>query len=524
VPVQLKHTTRKLPQGTLGWAAGAFAVLAVCTSYFTTLSRLENDHFVIIARARRVLDGGWPVRDFIDPGMPLTYLPSAFAAAIGGPTLLAEVVLCIALLGSTTAIAFFLIRRTTGSIALALGGAALILAFPTRLYSATKVATICIALLVGSRYALKPSRGRLVAFGAWTGVACLVRFDYAVYVAGAAAALWAFAAAPLKRRLSDGGLYVAIALAVVAPWLIYVQLVQGLPEYIGSAVRFAQQEGSRTASGPPWFEWPIAQAANTDPALFYLLLSVPLAGLALAARLPKSPARTELAYVSALALLSDVAFLRDAVADRMGDVIPQTAVTAAYVVAHLLPRRTFLPLGVATASLAAAVGVQSFLQQGGSLSPVEIARQSAETAGRLRRSDPELVTGPLFADLASYLARCTAPRERVIVSGFAPEIPILAGRQFAGGLPAWLLGYYVLPPDAQIIERHLRQEEVGAVVLLEGSRVFMLSWPTVARGLLDTGFQEYAFPADSTGVHLWLRPGAGTSATDAGTGLPCRPH
>jgi hypothetical protein len=142
-------------------------------------------------------------------------------------------------------------------------------------------------------------------------------------------------------------------------------------------------------------------------------------------------------------------------------------------------------------------------------------------AGRLRRSDPGLVSGPLIVDVAAYIKRCTPPHERVIVSGFAPEIPILAERPFAGGLPSWLLGYYVLPPDARIIERYLSREDVGAVVLLEGTRVFVLSWPSVASRLQGSGFVEYAFPP-SPEVRLWLRPIGTAHAVDADTGLPCR--
>src|SRR5687768_4915990 len=103
---------------------GVVAGVAVFGSYFMTLSRIENDHFVIIARARQVLFGDWPVRDFIDPGMPLTYLLSAASAWIAGPTLLAEAVLCIGLLALTTAITFSLVNRVTDTTVLAMAAAA----------------------------------------------------------------------------------------------------------------------------------------------------------------------------------------------------------------------------------------------------------------------------------------------------------------------------------------------------------------------------------------------------------------
>ena len=54
----------------------AFAVRYVLTG------ALENDHFVAFARAIQVLYGDWPVRDFEDPGFPLSYLLSTVVAAL----------------------------------------------------------------------------------------------------------------------------------------------------------------------------------------------------------------------------------------------------------------------------------------------------------------------------------------------------------------------------------------------------------------------------------------------------------
>jgi hypothetical protein len=510
---------RTLNHELVGRATAAIAGLLVFLSYFLVLGRLENDHFVIIARARQVLFGEWPARDFIDPGMPLTYLPSAAAAAVAGPTLLTEAVMGIGLIALATVIVFSIVRRTTGSIALALAAAAVIGAYPPRLYSATKVATICVALWFGIRYAERPTAQRLLVFAAWTGVAFLVRFDYAVYIGGAAVVLLALAVEG-PRRLKAAGTCLGVALLVVAPWLIYVQFAQGLPEYIGSAVRFAEAERARTAGGLPWFEWPIVQAANTAPALFYLFVIVPVAGLATAAWMTPSVARLQLAFCASLALLCNLAFLRDAIRDRIGDAIPHTTLVVAFLVSRWLPKVAVTAIGSVAATLALAVGLRLFVQQGGSLRPDDAWRQWNEMAGRLQRSDPGLFTGPLFVDLAAYIRRCTPPHERVIVSGFAPEIPVLAERPFAGGLPSWLLGYYVLPDDARIIDRHLSHEDVGAVVLLEGARVFVVSWPSVASRLRDNGFEEYAFPPKAPELLLWLR--ATGAAPDTETGLPCR--
>src|SRR5216117_1224418 len=99
--------------------AGAFVYMFLATG------AVENDHFVMLARAHQVLYGDWPVRDFEDPGQPLAYLVSTAAAAMFGPTLLVNVILCILFLCVTAALTYLLTRRATGSVAAALLAAAI---------------------------------------------------------------------------------------------------------------------------------------------------------------------------------------------------------------------------------------------------------------------------------------------------------------------------------------------------------------------------------------------------------------
>src|ERR1700741_936695 len=104
-PPRLKASS--VPQGpTRCWAAprmtrwgmspGVAAVLAGAFGFvyvYLAGGAIENDPFIMLARAHQVLFGDWPVRDFEDPGMPLAYLVSSLAAAIFGPTLLVNVIL-----------------------------------------------------------------------------------------------------------------------------------------------------------------------------------------------------------------------------------------------------------------------------------------------------------------------------------------------------------------------------------------------------------------------------------------------
>src|ERR1051325_8043595 len=92
------------------------ALVAFAYGYLTT-GAIDNDHFVMLARAFQVLYGGWPGGGFVDPGQPLAYLMSTAAAAVFGPTLLVNVVLCLIFLAATAALTYLLALRAPGSVA-----------------------------------------------------------------------------------------------------------------------------------------------------------------------------------------------------------------------------------------------------------------------------------------------------------------------------------------------------------------------------------------------------------------------
>ena len=51
---------------------------------------------------------------------------------------------------------------------------------------------------------------------------------------------------------------------------------------------------------------------------------------------------------------------------------------------------------------------------------------------------PDVIPNRERLPLIRYLASCTPESSRVLVSGFGPEIPVLARRPFADGLPSWI--------------------------------------------------------------------------------------
>jgi hypothetical protein len=326
------------------------------------------------------------------------------------------------------------------------------------------------------------------------------------------------------RRL---GLYAALSLLFISPWLLYVQRYEGVAAYFASALRFVAAEGRRTAGGSP-------------PGLFYTLLVIPVIGILLSSREGPAPSgveglapsgvegprlsRAQLASASVLVLLIDVVFLRDVLAARLPDVVAPIVVVSAAVTARLFSARVLNRAAIA----AAVVVVIAFAALPGAANPdaiptpAALVRRAVRVTHRLQDAAPEIQPNPRLAPLVSYLARCTAATDRILVVGFGPEIPVLARRPFAGGLPSWIPGYYEDPDDVARAIARLNREQVGAAVMLDGSTVFMNLWPELGRWMRDRPFDEHAIPSIDSRIRVWLPRVAPATPADAATGLPCR--
>jgi hypothetical protein len=488
-----------LAQGKREGAAAALVFVAAWAFRFLSVGALENDHFVSLARAHQVLHGAWPVRDFFDPGQPLAYLTSAAAAAIGGPTLLTEVVLAVVIIALGASVTFVLARRASGSVLIALAAVGLELAAYPRLYNGAKLLIPLIAIWLGWRYADRPpATARLAALAVWSAIAFLWRHDFAVYIVVASLVLISLCSR-IAREVATRRIATFLALVVVCllPWAAYVQWAGGLGFYIASASRFAAVEAQRTSS-------------PDNLPLLIAIVAIPFVATLLVRMLPPSVLTGQwltyahVVFIAALAMAMDLVFLRDRIAARFADVAGPTVVLIAWF-AGRVPAKFIRWAGGAAVAIAA-IGVIAVLARQGFRVPTPggVVRRFQMETTNLREAKPEAVPDHALLPIVRYLAECTPATDRVLVSGFAPQIPVLAHRPFAAGLPAWLPGYYTNPSDVERAAALLSRESVSLVVMLEGSDVFTKQWPRLATDLRSRGFVERTWRLDDRSVVVWL--------------------
>ena len=222
------------------------------------MTRATNDNFLHLTLAQQWLRGDWPVRDFFDQGWVLQYSLSAAAHLLFGEKLGGESVIVAVAWAVSTFLAYQVVQRLTGSRVISAACALLLIVSSARGYSYPKGIVYAVAAALWWQYVSRPTTLRIVGFGAWTAVAFYWRPDHGVYVA-AGLTLAAFAAHGASRLLVTRCLTAgAVTVALVAPFLLYVQLVYGLVPYVQTGLAAARVEHASHGT----HEWPLVRYAS----------------------------------------------------------------------------------------------------------------------------------------------------------------------------------------------------------------------------------------------------------------------
>ena len=508
---------------------------------------ITNDHFVHLSRARQILLGEIPVRDFFDPGLPLHYYASAAALAIFGQSLFGEALLTVTLVALGGALTFYLAARSSRSVVLGLLAAVVAVVMFPRLYNYPKVFLYPLALVCIWHYAARRTTLALAGLACVTVVAMLFRFDHGLYI-GVASAVGLVLAHRDRMRSVPGTLvrFAALGAALLLPFVVFVQLTAGIGSYLADAIgKGSSVAGARLLSMPLSFGSGFLTEPNAIAWLYYWTVFIPVAALVvLLIRWRRGTLNADTATIGAaivMCLIIDQTLMRDSPDSRLPDVAGPTVVLAAWITGALLTRKdalrnainlgALLVIGVlwlTTLSQALVLGntgermIATAIPAG-----FGAARQrfvDITTLVRLRPIDfyaPGDNTG--IRALTRYLLDCTRPSDRVLAGSFEPQIFFYSERAFAGGQVYLKGGWHESPDDQRLTIDRMRRQRVPIVLIntatnaeVEGSFPLVSqyvrdNYREVSRGTFG-GRDEYAIYAKRD-----LTP-RGTSPS---LGLPC---
>jgi hypothetical protein len=538
---------------------------------------LTDDHFYYLLRGWQILYGELPFRDFVDAGAPLYFYVSAAVQVLFGRGTLSELAFSTTLIALGSALTFWLAARASGSMALGVLGALFQILLLPRFYNYPKILVYTAAIPVLWWYADHPGRRPIVWLAAITVVGFLLRHDHVAFVGLATVTMLLLAwHVPWRERLRHGVLYAAVSLAMVAPYLAFIQLNGGLNEYRRQATEWAGEERARTPiQWPGLFDNPdgaseaARQGAPLERAvgsvrdnrvawLYYFEIALPILafivlGLSRDAFRPGWPhAIPKIGVVAILGLVLDAGFLRSPLQARVADPsVPHAILLAWLAVAVprlILARSSLKPAlqpwaipvrGVAVLGTIAVVFIlgsiftnrlydrleDAYLTEG---PRVAIARVG--TVGRGARTDWDLSTWENRANrgglmtLALYLNTCTPPNARVFVQPYLPQVLGMAQRGFAAGFGDLRPGFFDEPEFEALALRRMRGQDVPVVLLdVEDSlENFRESFP-VLTAYFDATYETAATHVfdDRFGVTLLVRKGVRTAREFEPLKWPC---
>jgi hypothetical protein len=510
---------RRVVVGTLAGAVFLFSWFFRFNDPGGSFAGMTDDHFFYVVRGWQILFGDLPVRDFVDHGAPLYYYVAAAVQLLFGRGTLSEVAFSVTVLSAGAALTFWLATRASGVIALGLVGAAFHILLAPRLYNYPKIIVYAVAIPLLWRFAERRdswTRGWLALV---TAIGFLLRHDHGAMVALAVATLLLLVnGVAWRERIRHAALYGVLVVALLSPYLVFIQINGGVGSYVRQASAWAARDRDRApVVFPGLHENPdgVSEAAksanvvertvgeirdNSVAWLFYSELALPVLALLVLA-LSRDAFRpgwvqgiAKVGTVAVLAVALNANFLRSPLGARLADPSVPHAILLAWLLAAapaVFRRRESLrfplrPLAMPLCALVSAavvalvfvVGAVQTRELYDRLDAAAVAEDlghAIERTGHVRRTLSEewqletwerRAARPDLINLALYVHHCTSPTDRVFVQMYMPQVLGLARRAFAGGHADLRPGFF-RTDDAQALTLQRLQRQRVPVVLLE---------------------------------------------------------
>ncbi len=505
------------------WLVASAAAAGISLLYhYASHNGFSNDHFIHVARAQAMLAGDWPIRDYVEEGVPLTVLLSAAARRVLGETPWAELVLSTTAMAAAAGLTCWLTAALTRSALAGLCAALLQALARPRLYSYPKILLYPVLVLLAWRYLDRPSRGRLAALAGFTVIAFLMRHDHGVYTGlGAAVAVaianWRYGVPTVAKRLGE---LVLLGVVFASPYLAYAQYHTGVVPYFQTGIAISRTEALRTSgvhaefSPLPPGRWLALDegvaigprlAAALDPryqavALYWFVWVLPLVALAwvlAGGTAGRGDLTRPVLALAALVAVIRLGLFRESLEIRASDVYGAVPILALWTVVtawHSQVRHLAVRLAartVATVVLAwlfvatSRVGdASSALPRSGLLDGPAAVEERIADVTQDARTYPWARQWPAGSGwrVARYVRDCTAPTDRLLVTWNKPEMYVWAQRAFASG--ETLLVPALRPPEmfaARALDR-LRGQSVPIVLVQPSTYAqdFLRLYPDIA--------------------------------------------
>jgi hypothetical protein len=194
--------------------------------------------------------------------MPLQALLSVMAERLLGDRLGAEGVVFAGAFALGAILTFVLATRASGRIWVGLVAAVLQVLVAPRTYSYPKIVLYGVAVLVVWRYIDQPTPRRAVAAGALVALAFFLRHDHGLYIGlVTGAVLWLRHAGDWRTGLRRVAVSGVVCLAIVAPYLVWIQINVGVSAWLADLRMLATREYQQNHF-EHWPRWPLRRPVD----------------------------------------------------------------------------------------------------------------------------------------------------------------------------------------------------------------------------------------------------------------------